>query len=159
MAAEAKARVTMRIRLGDAELEVSGPQAFVEGKIAEFVARQKELTAAATGAAVGTPAGKTQAKAASIVQLFKKAKPQADVDRVLLAGYYLEKGRDLDSFTAAEVRDAVRDAKTRPPRNPNDAINSNIRKGLMMTAGDKEGRLAFVLTTDGEEHVDELIGQ
>ena len=53
-----------------------------------------------------------------------------DVDRVLVAGSYLEQIRNAQDFTAAEVRDLVKEAKWPPPINVNDAINRNIKKGF-----------------------------
>lgn len=162
MAEEQEAQVTMRIRLGDAELEVSGPQNFVEAKIEEFVARHGGLVARAPGgpptAQRGDEEAQAKARDLSLAQFYKKAAPKTDVDRVLLVGYYLENAKGLESFTAAEVRAALKGARQTPPKNPNDCINSNVRKGLMMAAGVKEGRAAFVLTTDGEERVAELVG-
>ena len=64
----------------------------------------------------------------------------------------------MESITASEVRDVIREAKVPPPENVNDAINQNIRKGFMMSAGNKDSRIAFVLTSDGEEAASELIG-
>jgi len=82
---------------------------------------------------------------------------KTDVDRTLAAGYFLEKHKGYENFTASEVSGTIRvDAKRTPPRNPHDMINSNIRKGLIMSAGDKDGKRAFVLTSDGEDAINEM---
>jgi len=157
--AEKKVRnVTMRVRIGDNELEVSGPTGFVEKKIAEFVELNKEkplVRKVASGVSQKTP---ESMKKMSPSQFFKKTVPQTSVDRVLAAGYYLEKFQNNESFTANDVRETIRSAKRNPPTNTNDAINSNIKKGLIMSAGDKEGIRAFVLTSDGEDTINELLG-
>ena len=102
---------------------------------------------------------KASGKRLSVAQFFKKLSPKTDVDRALAAGYYLEKFGQQHNFTAAEVRETIRSAKVAPPKNPSDVVAKNIRKGLMMTAGDKDGKMAFVLTNDGEEAVGDLLSE
>lgn len=161
MAKNEPVSVTMRVRIGENELEVTGPSNYVEKKITEFLERQKSLPA------VSTPKDSTQhtaqisptstTKGISAAQFFREVAPESDIDRILAAGYYLEKFKNEEKFTAAEVAQTIRhDAKTPPPKNPNEAVNKNIRKGYMMAAGDKDGRMAFVLTTDGEEAIEIL---
>lgn len=153
--AEAPSDVTMRLRIGDQEIEVTGPRDFVEKKIQEF------MTSAAVRPAVqqpsGTPVIQTQGgKAKAPAQFLKEYDHKTDVDRVLLAGFFLEKLRNQENFTASEIRQVIIEAKSPPPKNPNDAINSNIKKGMMMLSGDRDNLKAFVLTTDGEEAVQEM---
>jgi hypothetical protein len=153
----------MRIKIGESELEVTGPAEFVERKAKEFIELNKlaPLAHPSTGRIAKTsgPSETIPAprKALSPAQFFKKAGARTDVDRTLLAGYYLESFKQCDSFTAGEIKETIRDAKNSPPKNANDAVNSNIKKGLMMSAGDKDGRRAFVLTSDGEEAVAEMV--
>jgi len=79
------------------------------------------------------------------------------VDRVLAAGYYLENNEGQDTFTTAEVVATMRKAKYNPPRNPSDALGKNIKKGLVMPSGDKDGKIAYVLTSDGEEVIQQRL--
>ena len=153
----------MRIRIADSELEVTGPRTFVEDKIAEFISLSRQ-----PGSAKITPESPgvsrelrppTQGKRLSPAQFFRKTSPQTNVDRTLIAGYYLEKYENFDNFTAAELKTTVKSAKLPPPQNVNDMINSNIRKGFMMSAGDKDARRAFVLTSDGEDAVNQMLAQ
>jgi hypothetical protein len=69
----------------------------------------------------------------------------------------LEKYRNAQNATAAEIRDAIKEARVPPPANINDAVNKNIRKGLVMNAGDRENKMVFVLTTDGEASVEQML--
>lgn len=64
----------------------------------------------------------------------------------------------MQNFSAAEIRAVIKEAKVPPPRNANDAVNQNIRKGLIMTAGDRENKMVFVLTSDGEAAVEQIVG-
>jgi hypothetical protein len=152
--------VTMRVRLGESEMEVTGPSDFVERKIAEFVERQGHRgvrspsgqanpVASTRDGANAQPAGKVM----SVAQFFKTLALKSDVDRVLAGGYYLEKNRSVDKLTTAEVRDTIREARVPPPKNPSECIAMNIKKGRIMGSGDKDGTPAYVLTTDGEEAV------
>ena len=146
----------MRVRIGDSEIEVTGPQDYVEKKIAEFLKQQHQEREGAPSlqkSAVAKPA-----KSLSPAQFFKLTNPRTNNDRTLLAAYFLEKYRNAQSSTASEIREVIREAKFPPPQNPNDSINQNIRKGLLMTAGDKENKVAFVVTSDGETAVEEMQG-
>ena len=156
--------VSMRVRIGECELEVSGPKAFVEKKIEEFIANQRNYApnpekSVKPSAALAKTAAPATSKKMGIAQFFKKAAPKTDVDRTLLAGYFLEKYKNQENFTSAEIREAIKTAKRQPPRNPSETIAKNIRKGFMMSAGDRGGRLAFLLTSDGEDKIEEVVNQ
>lgn len=154
--------VTKRVRMGESEIEVTGPSDYVDKSVAEFLDRQKQISAPS---GVGSPKSTTlptthmsaSTKVMSVAQFFRKVSPKSDVDRVLAAGYFLEKFNNQDNFTASEVSETIRSAKIPPPNNTNDSINQNIKKGHMMPSGDKEGKKAFVLTSDGEEAITELL--
>ena len=153
----------MRVRIGEIEIEVTGPTDFVEKKIADFLEKQKQApvfsSAGSTKGTIPPPIEgvQTLAKGMSVAQFFKKVSPRTDLDRALAAGYFLEKFKSQDSFTASEVKDTIRGAKISPPPNPSDSINKNIKKGYIMPSGDKEGKMAFVLTSDGEETIAQLL--
>lgn len=166
MAAKKSDAVTMRVRVADSELEITGPKDFAEKKISEFLAAVTKQIGpisaldrkGSVSQTIGTATG--QRKEISTAQFFKKVKPQTDIDRVLAAGYYLETYRNMDNFTAGEIRETIRnEAKTQPPGNTNNLINANIKKGYMMSAGDKEGKKAFVLTSDGEDAINTLLAE
>lgn len=150
--------VTMRVRVGESEFEVTGPSDYVEKKISEFLGQQKQTSAPFSASKSTTlPSTSDSTKAMSIAQFFKKMSPKSDVERVLAAGYFLEKFKNQDSFTAAEVSATIRSAKIPPPKNTNHSVNNNIKKGHIMPSGDKEGKMSFVLTSDGEEAITELL--
>ena len=77
--------VTMRIRVGDSELEVTGPQAFVERRIEAFLAQTPKLTAPVRLPQDATTAMPARThKGTSPAQFFKKSPQKASVGRVLL---------------------------------------------------------------------------
>jgi hypothetical protein len=159
MAKTDSASVTIRVRVGDSEIEVTGPKAYVEKKIDEYlrtlpkVVHQPPPHLSTSQTVSGT---ESAGKKVSPAQFFKKCNPKTDVDRVLVAGSYLEQFRNAQNFTAAEVREVIKEAKWPPPTNVNDAVNRNIKKGFLMSAGDRENKITFVLTSDGEDLVQEL---
>src|SRR5215510_4916813 len=123
MAKENKSVVIMRVRVGDSELEVTGPKEFVEEKIEEFLKKSRQ-----TVHPHSTPSAdsvETTVRKMSLPQFFKKTSPQTDNDRVLLAAYFREKMQNAENSTAAEIRDIIRDTKRPPPTNTNHAINQN----------------------------------
>ncbi len=160
MAKKTIPNVTMRVRVGDSELEVSGPQNFVEAQIADFLEKQKKTGKGESGKSLRQQTPITTSatgKKLSVAQFFRKLATQTDVDRALAAGYYLERYENLENFTALEIRERIRIAKINPPKNTNNSIDLNIKKGLIMPAGDKDGRRAFVLTSDGEDAINEML--
>lgn len=161
MAERKTINVTMRVRIGENELEVSGPKDFVESKIATFLKEQKKIVPVSSSGLKGGQAivASTSTKKMSVSQFFRKLATKSDVDRTLAAGYYLEKYKNYGNFTASEIRDIIKESKNNPPRNPNESINANIRKGLIMAAGDKDKKRAFVLTTDGEDAINEMLNE
>src|SRR5438477_9570542 len=102
MATKKDAVVTMRVKIGEAELEVTGPTGFVEEKIEKFVATHHSSAAASPAksmASTGTqPPGHTSKKQGSLAQLFKKLSVKSDVERALIAGYFLENSQGAESF-------------------------------------------------------------
>jgi hypothetical protein len=150
--------VTMRVKIGSVEMEVTGPISFVEKQIDDFIkkheARSELWTNTARPLASGSIEGTLKdVKPISVAQFFRKLGAKTDIDRALGAGYYLEKYRQFEKFSAAEVKETIREAKIPPPKNPNDAVNKNIKKGFIMAAGDKDGKMGYVLTSDGEAEV------
>jgi len=148
--------VTMRVRVGDAELEVSGPPDFVEAKISEFLQKSGAPRSTTVQSSETSSSGEAITRPKSPAQFFKACGPKTDNARTLAAAYFLEKFRNAENSTASEIRELIREARVQPPRNPNDSVNQNIRKGLLMTAGNKGNKMAFVLTSDGEAAVEDM---
>jgi hypothetical protein len=149
--------VTMRVRVGDKEIEVTGPSAFVEKKIAEFLKQSSIGSIAATTSSTMTEQPVQESRNMSPAQFFRSTNPHTDNGRVLAATYFLEKFRNQQNATASEIKDVIAESRRNPPKNTSDAVNQNIRKGFLMTAGEKDNKLAFVLTSDGEAEVEEML--
>jgi predicted metal-dependent hydrolase len=148
--------ITIRVRVGDAEFEITGPLEVARAEVQEFMKRQPTVAEPTKGIPQASPPQPTL-KAKSPAEFFKKSNPKTDVDRTLAAAYFLEKFRNVQDASAAEIRDVIKEAKRPPPTNINDSVNGNIRKGLMMTAGERENKIVFVLTSDGEAAVEQMV--
>lgn len=103
----------------------------------------------------GDPVKKTSSKKLSIREFLLSKKPIDDVQRTLVIGYYLEHLEAMTSFNARDLADSFRAAKESPPKNINDKVNLNIRKGHMMEAKEPKDKLkAWVLTNSGEKYIE-----
>jgi len=108
----------------------------------------------------GMPAKRTQVegKKLSVKEFLLTKKPNDDVQRTIVIGYYLEHFESMDRFNARDLADGFRSAKEPPPTNINDKVNLNIRKGHMMEAKEKKDKFkAWVLTNSGEKFVEEVL--
>lgn len=84
-----------------------------------------------------------------------ETKPDTTVQKTLYLGNFLEKYKKMSSFTVEDLRDAFRAAREPLPSNINDAINKNMKKGLLMEVKSKDGKKAWVLTATGEKIVND----
>jgi len=157
MAKQKTFSITMRVRVGDKEIEITGPNDYVERKVTEFLNQAPSATSTSHAVPKTKGLGTPLPKGTSPAQFFKTANPKTDNDRVLVATYFLEKYRNAQNATAAEIRGLISEARRTPPTNTNDAVNQNIRKGFLMTAGDRENKMTVVLTSDGESEVEEMV--
>jgi len=74
----------------------------------------------------------------------------------LALGYFLEKVEGVAAFTSSEIAQLGRDTK-QPFANASDSVAKLTGRGLMMSAGDKEGQRAYALTASGEAYVEALL--
>jgi len=156
MKKESTKTVTMRVRVGDSELEITGPANFVEERISEFLKSPPKQPISSVTSSEPSPSHRRTSRPQSPAQFFKLCNPRTDTARALVAAYFLEKQRNAENSTSSEIRDLIKEAKVPPPTNVSESINQNIRKGYLMTAGDRGNKMAFVLTTDGESVVEEM---
>lgn len=148
--------VTVRVRVGDSEVQITGPSDYVDKKVAEFLERASNTFVKTQVKNPAFPPPDPTTKLISAAQFFRLCNPQSDNDRTLVAAYFLEKYKSFASFTAGEIRETIREAKVPPPSNTNDAVNQNIRKGFLMATENKGNKMAFVVTSDGEASVEKM---
>lgn len=94
-------------------------------------------------------------KGLSIKEFILSKKPESDVQKTLVIGYFLEKFEGLSSFNTKDLEDTFRAAKEIVPENINYKIIKNIEKGHMTEAKEKKDNLkAWYLTNSGERFVE-----
>lgn len=149
--------VTVKLVLGTLSVEVTGPQEYVDKKLEELVGRFVLSARRPSGPEVKTPeAGVPGDKQISPAEFLKRYSVSNQTDRALLLGYYLERMKNITSFTTAELSILGKDIK-RPFGNISDVVAQLASRGLMMSAGDKEGKRAYSLTATGEEYVESML--
>lgn len=148
--------VTLKLTIGAFSVEVTGPQDYAEKKLQELVAQY--LTSGRTGGAEAraTPAAlEAGGKKLAASEFLRRVKPKNQTDRALLLAYYLERVEGMSSFTTTELGEKAREAKD-PFGNVSDVVGKLSARGLMMSAGDKEGQRAYALTASGEQYVESM---
>ena len=97
----------------------------------------------------------SRVKKISIKEFILSKKPNDDVQKTLAIGYYLEKHEGLPCFNVKDIEKGYRDAKEKPPKNINDSVYKNIKKGYIMETKEKKDKLkAWTLTNTGEGFVE-----
>jgi predicted transcriptional regulator len=152
--------VSMRVRMGDNELEVSGPRAFVEAKIDEFVKKQKELPSKGESITPSAPSrtGDVSAtdKGISIGEFIRRLGLKKHTDLVLAFGYFLEKYAGETEFSPADINRCYYDAKM-DTSNTSQMIIQNIKRGYIMEAKSAnskgKGKKSYTLTNTGEQFI------
>jgi hypothetical protein len=152
------ADVTVKLAMGTFSVEVTGDQAYVDKKIDELVARflSPGKTSSVEQAVAANAPLEPGGKKTSAAEFVKKSGAKNQVDRALALGYYFERFEGVPSFTSTELAQLGRDTK-QPFANPSDIVAKLTGRGLMMSAGDKEGQRAYALTVSGETYVETLL--
>lgn len=159
------ADVTVKLTLGNFSVEVTGEAEYVDKKIDDLVSRylswRPSAAAAAAepasgGGALATAEVAATAKQISPAEFVKKSAASNQADRALILGYYLEKMAGSVGFTSSELVDLGRQIK-QPFTNASDSVAKLTGRGLMMSAGNKEGQRAYALTASGEAYVESLL--
>jgi hypothetical protein len=151
--------VTLKLSIGTFCVEVSGPAKYAEKKLEDLISKYLSTSvkpgssdsSASSTSLLQQPSGK---KKRSPSEVAKRAGNQTD--RALLLGYYAEKVNGQSSFSTGELRDLGKEAKY-SFTNISDSVASLVGRGLMMSAGEKDGHRAYTLTATGEEYADSLL--
>jgi hypothetical protein len=152
------ADVTVKLTVGNFSTEVTGPTEYVDKKLEDLVGRfltsWKPTTVESAASVVPIAAG---GKKTSAGEFIKQANAKSQSDVALLLGYYLEKINGIRNFTSSELATFGKDEAKRPFSNASDVIGKLTARGLMMSAGDKEGNRSYSLTASGEEYVEAMM--
>jgi hypothetical protein len=152
------ADVTVKLTIGNFSAEVTGPAEYVDKKLGDLVERflgSWKPSIGPTETRAATPAPQA-GKQLSPAEFLKKKNPKKQTDRALMLAYYLEKFQSLGSFTSGELGELANTVRD-PFGNVSDVIGRLTSRGLMMSAGEKEGQRAYALTASGETYVEESL--
>lgn len=151
--------VTVKLTIGAFSVEVTGPQEYVDEKVSnlvqEFLPSQLKNLAAPEVAASAAPVADASGKKLSPAEFLKKLSHTNQLDRALALGYYLEKVQNLSSFTTKELIELSRQVKY-PFANISESVSRLVGRGLVMSAGDKDGLRAYAVTATGEQMIDSM---
>lgn len=85
-----------------------------------------------------------------------RLKPSGDVERTLVFANFLEEHRDLPNFNSEDIGSLFVEARMKKPANVADKIGKNASKGLIMSAGEVDGKKTWKLTLSGQAYMKEL---
>ena len=88
----------------------------------------------------------------SINEFLREKGPTTAVDRILAIAVF----SGVDSFNVQDLRELIRKAREKKPKNVNDLINKNISKGYMAEEDDSgdDGKMRWYVTQLGYDFVD-----
>jgi hypothetical protein len=104
-----------------------------------------------------TVAGTSEPKQYSAPELFSAKNWNTEIDKAVLAGYFLERYSGLANYTIKEIRECLVSAKVPQPNNLSLAIRQALQRAWMMEVptGGGARRTAFALTQTGMKRVEE----
>jgi len=151
--------VSVKVTIGAVTVEASGPQEYVDNKIEELIERfLKSAVLPSTSASTPkpfTPVLAEGGKKLSVREFIDSISHQNQIDRALAVGYYLEKYENLQNFTTKELLEFTKSAKY-PVGNISEIVSRLVGRGLMMSAGEKDGARAYSLTASGESTIQSM---
>jgi hypothetical protein len=155
----------IKMRKGNIEFEVSGPnEVFVieqtERLLEQFAnqAEQEQVAPVPQKATQELPPA-TQVDAAfrlmkpeSFNEFYRKYKPQSNLEKILLFGYWFEMKQQQESFTQEDILGKFKEAKEPNPANLKRDILSLVTKGWFLT--DKSQPGVYSLSNSGIQQVE-----
>lgn len=153
----------VRICLSRQEVEVEGSEAFVReytdqigalmAKLMQFAASSDATPAAELTLQAGHSTGVEAEKAASFGELFQyMPKTATDVDRILLAGFYIQKNDPSNNFTTAGVNSLLIEHGVKLS-NPSECVRRNIATRRVFNTKGK-----YQVSQVGVEYLRHLMG-
>jgi len=159
-------RFHFRIRVGDIEVEATGPEEYVkdvrnyaEQLVSSSLTRIRTMGAVATPVstvsepstqptiATGQPLGKDE----SVVEFLERVPNRTHQDKILAFAYFLEKNRQTASFGVKEINDVYNEVRE-AASNTAQYFILLVKSGLIMRAKKQPsgGPAQYVLTRKGE---------
>lgn len=163
---EQQGQYRIKMRKGNVEFEVSGPnEVFVVeqterllDRFAEGADEQKTLPIQQKATQELPPATQVDAafrlmKPESLNEFYRKFKPQNNLDKILLFGYWCEIKQQQDSFTPEDILSKFKEAKEPAPANVRRDIGSLVSKGWFL-ASNSYSNVAYSMSNSGIQQVE-----
>ena len=148
----------IRFKQGDTEFEIEGDRNYVTRTYQEIrdilglTQSAKPVLAGETKTERSVSVRPVGGKSSSPREFIDRYGLKRHVDIVLAFGYFLEKTRNLKTFTGADINTCYYEAKVEPS-NTSQMIINNIKKGFIMQSGKSGSKKGYTLTRTGEELV------
>jgi len=150
-------KIVLKVQLGHFSVEVTGSVEYAERKLDELIQKYGPSHAMDLHTQTEIPATGKGGKPLSSSEFIKKVSPKNQAEKALALAHYLEKVKNMESFTTADLTEIGREAKQSKFTNISDTVARLVQQGQLMGAGEREGKRVFVLTTTGEEYVENLL--
>lgn len=145
---------SIRLKIGENELEISGSEKFIEKQLNAFVSRLG-ISSSATAPAIKlvdsksdhVPTTRKSGKHPSPAEYVREKRPKGGTEQLIVLGKYLEEFGGVQEFSMREIKEVSGQAKIKN-------IHSNyfsyaVKQGLMRNSG----RGKYSLTLSGEDAV------
>ncbi len=167
-----------KIRVGDIEVEASGPEEFVrelrsyaEQLVTSGLARTRTIGAIIpdressgdqsdsirpSSSPTGEPLGKDE----FLGEFLERLPNKTHQDKILAFGYFMEKNRGIQSFGAKEINDCYEEVKE-TKSNTAQYLTLLVKSCLInesQSANRREGATKYVLTRTGVRTIEEVLG-
>ena len=123
-------------------------------KINKLIANHEERLSAIEKLLISKP--EAVLKKMSIKEFMLSKNLKSEKEKTLAIAYYLEKYEGFLSFNTKDLENSFQSAKEPMPKNVNNNVNRNIKKGYLMESKDKkDDHKAWSLTNTGEKRVED----
>jgi hypothetical protein len=100
--------------------------------------------------------GEVPDEPADLRTFVEQVDPSTHVERVVTIGYHLENQQGRENFNIEDIEEGYRTCKIQKPANPSDALANAEKRGWLMRDGKDEHYQLWILTHEGEQHVEEV---
>ena len=168
---EKNGQFSIKVRLGNAEIEVSAPEKdFVLNESKRLVeqfklegASQSHIVEVNQGEVTASPAmpqGRAE-KPETLGEFFRRfANLQTNLDKILVFGYWCEIKQNHPHFTSEDILTKYKEARETPPAYIKRDLGSLVSKGLLLPPEKSDdGTLRYALSRSGITEVESKMSQ
>lgn len=168
-AADASKTISLKLIVGPVEIDISNADAdlltadlkkvlhALDDNVEALESLHDKLGGLPTKDATDLRGSQSQLTKLSLSEMIKKSGVKKEVDRTLLAAYYLFRGMKMPVFNKKDVDEMIATARLPEPGNLNQTLNDLVDAEKLREAGEKEGLKGFTITSTGEEEAEALL--